>query len=281
MNPLKTLNRYRMQALLADLAVVLLGIGTIFVFFQARNWVIPSLILLLLFYALIAAPMEKRYAKAFVAINLQLSASKSLGTVWLQHDQKLSRKDLEQSGLFPLPPGKNGALSKIAVGNNRVRVEEISSFYQVDRTVNRHGVSLIRGILYTFQDAADPQADIACVASGVFPEEVEIPFYQGQGLVKSADRLPGSTASLFSAGEHCPTSLQTQIQQCMRAGGAGNKILRIKGGTVYLLEVGKTLDLDVPIFGTPSIKTLESDRIPALAEMLQIFPQQESSLHKT
>ena len=61
MNPLKTLNRYRMQALLADLAVVLLGIGTIFVFFQARNWVIPSLILLLLFYALIAAPMEKRY----------------------------------------------------------------------------------------------------------------------------------------------------------------------------------------------------------------------------
>lgn len=33
MNPLKTLNRYRMQALLADLAVVLLGIGTIFVFF--------------------------------------------------------------------------------------------------------------------------------------------------------------------------------------------------------------------------------------------------------
>lgn len=281
MNPLKTLNRYRIQALLTDLAVVLMGIGTIFVFFQARKWVIPSLILLLLFYALIAAPMEKRYAKAFVAINLQLSASKSLGTVWLQHDQTLSRADLEQSGLFPLPPGKNGALSKVSVGNSRVRVEEISSFYQVDRTVNRHGVSLIRGILYTFRDAADPQTDIACAASGIFPGEVEIPFYQGQGLIKSADRLPGSTASIFTAGQCCTQTLQTQIQQCMRAGGTGKKLLRIKDGTVYLLDVGKTLDLDVPIFGTPSVKTLESDRIPALAEMLQIFPQQESDLHST
>ncbi|MEI3580948.1 MAG: hypothetical protein V8Q30_13730, partial [Acutalibacteraceae bacterium] len=63
--------------------------------------------------------------------------------------------------------------------------------------------------------------------------------------------LPPVTATPDSAVHACRRSRQKNSAD--------------QGGTVYLLEVGKTLDLDVPIFGTPSIKTLGSDRISVLA----------------
>ena len=271
---LQILRKQRRWVIAAYAAVLLLAAGTVVLLLWRREGAAVSLAVLVAFYVLVVSRLDRHYGELFVQLNLLVTAS-GVQNARVLKQGSIPREVLNKAGLFPLPPGKEGALVKSGIQGDSVSAAEIATFYQVPADISKHGVLLMKGLLYSLETTACSKERV-CMDRNIIPESVADAFYSSRGLKKVRMHAGENDRTIYACSEMTQEELDA-AEKHIRAvllpitEKGGKAIFSMHGKEVYLFYYRKTLEMPIPVMSAPPLPALESDRIPELRVLLREF----------